>query len=336
MSETVLSVSSRAFMLACERLGVPRAQLLAAAELDQAVLLDPDGRLRLEQVGALWRAAYRLTGAPQLALLAAEGIPFGAYRVIDYLVANAPTVGEGLRKLATYFPIINTGVEISVCRGEYGVAFEFHPCRGHAATLAYAEYSLAACYLRTQQASGVPFPLRVVEFAFPSPTDTAVHRRVFGCDLRFDAPVSRWLMSEDAFDAPAVGPSADLYAVLDAHAAGLRNALTTRDPFMQTLRRAIELELPSHGATLEDVARGMGMGARTLQRRLREHGKTFSEVLDETRDALARAYLHGADGRRNVSISEVAFLLGFANASSFHRAFKRWAGQTPAAWREGA
>ena len=68
---------------------------------------------------------------------------------------------------------------------------------------------------------------------------------------------------------------------------------------------------------------------RTLQRRLEDEGTGFRTVLDDHRNRLAHAYL----GQRNLSVAEVAYLLGFASTPAFHRAFKRWAGQTPAEFR---
>ena len=89
---SVLSVSSRALLDACARLGFDTGQILAAANLDPVTLRDPDARIPIEQADALWRKAYELSNDPNLALHAIEVLPFGAYRVIDFLAASAPTV----------------------------------------------------------------------------------------------------------------------------------------------------------------------------------------------------------------------------------------------------
>src|SRR4051794_21985510 len=97
---------------ACAGLGLDTAQILAAARLDPAVLRDPDARMPIEQVDALWEKAYELSQDPNLALHAIEVLPFGAYRVIDFLASTAPTIGTALAKAADYFPVVNAAVRL--------------------------------------------------------------------------------------------------------------------------------------------------------------------------------------------------------------------------------
>ena len=96
--------------------------------------------------------------------------------------------------------------------------------------------------------------------------------------------------------------------------------------------RAIIAEELARGApTIEVVARRMATSTRTLRRRLDDSGTSFRELLDATRAELARTYVRD----RRMPLAEVAFMLGFSEASTFHRAFKRWTKMTPAAWRAG-
>jgi len=95
------------------------------------------------------------------------------------------------------------------------------------------------------------------------------------------------------------------------------------------VREAIEAELRGGDPRLESIARRLAMSPRTLQRRLRDHGVLFNDVLDAMRFRAAKSYL----AKRDVAAREVAYLLGFAEQSSFNRAFKRWSGQTPVDYR---
>ena len=92
-----------------------------------------------------------------------------------------------------------------------------------------------------------------------------------------------------------------------------------------TLRRSLAGKRP----TLQDVARELGLGARTLQRRLTDAGITFQQLVEETRRDLAHHYLK----QSNVELNEIAFLLGFEDANSFFRAFQAWEGTSPSEWR---
>ena len=114
MGGTVLTVSSRALLDSCERLGIDTSALLRATGLTREIINDPDHRLSEQQVKELWRLAYQASGDTNLALHAAETLPFGAYRVIDYLAASAPTVGDAISHVAAYFPIINSAVRLVI------------------------------------------------------------------------------------------------------------------------------------------------------------------------------------------------------------------------------
>ena len=89
-------------------------------------------------------------------------------------------------------------------------------------------------------------------------------------------------------------------------------------------------QLPEQGADLELLAHSLQLSARTLQRRLREAGLSFSELLDETRQQLVLHYLRDPA----LELAEIAFLVGFSEAGSLARAFRRWTGQSPGAYRQ--
>jgi AraC-like DNA-binding protein len=95
------------------------------------------------------------------------------------------------------------------------------------------------------------------------------------------------------------------------------------------VREIVFAELSRGNLTMEIVARKLGMSIATLRRRLDEEGTRFSEIVEMLREELARQYLR----EKNHATSEVAFLLGFADVVSFHKAFKRWTGQTPTEFR---
>src|SRR3954468_10523098 len=111
---TVLTVSSRALIAACVRLGLDTESLLRAAGISRETLDDPDARIEGNQASALWMKAYELSGDPVLSLHAAEACPLGAYKVIHYIAANASTVGEAFRYSARYFPLINTAITLPI------------------------------------------------------------------------------------------------------------------------------------------------------------------------------------------------------------------------------
>jgi hypothetical protein len=108
-SGTVLSVSSRALLVVCERLGLDTEAMLRSVGISRQTLGDPGARLEASKVRALWARAYELSGDPVLSLHAAEACPLGAYKVIDFMASSAGTVGEAFCNGSRYFGLIWTG-----------------------------------------------------------------------------------------------------------------------------------------------------------------------------------------------------------------------------------
>lgn len=324
---TVLSVSSRALVAACERLGVDADALLRSVGIDRETLEDPDARLRNPDVGALWAKAYELSRDAVLSLHAAEACPVGAYKVIDYMAATSRTVGEAFRSAARYFPLINTAVRITIDESADPVAFDVADATGDPAgvTRPYAEYCLAVFVLHVRAGTGVTFPVRRVTFAQRRPADTSEHERIFGCPVAFEAHRNRLSVDRDAWETPARGPQPGVLAVLIEHADLLLERLPRGPDLVERARRAIAGRLRGRASSLESVAHELAMSERSLQRHLRDLGYTFNGLADEVRAATARLYLDQPD----MALSEIAYLLGFADQSAFHRAFKRWTGFTP-------
>ena len=99
--------------------------------------------------------------------------------------------------------------------------------------------------------------------------------------------------------------------------------------FLSRFRNELGRALGQGQADLDHLAKRLGMSARTLRRRLREHDTTHRQEQDSVRRRLAMHHLR----RREFSIGEIAFLLGYSEPSAFHRAFRRWTGTTAMAWR---
>ncbi len=326
-------MSSRALLDACARLGLDTGQILQAARLDRVTLQDPDARIPVEQVEALWQKAYELSNDPDLALHAIEVLPFGAYRVIDFLASSAPTIGAALAKISDYFPLINGLVRLPYAVGEGHVTFAVEaPSRPSTITRPYAEYTLAAVFLRTRPATSQPFRLMRVEFSHPRPADISEHERLFECPVRFGAGTCQMVIARDVWDTPRTGGDPTLFSILDTHARMLLDQLPSPADIVGRVREAIEAELCGGSPKLESVARRLAMSPRTLQRRLGDRGVLFNDVLDAMRFRAAKSYL----ARGDIAGAEVAYLLGFAEQSSFNHAFKRWSGQTPTEYRRRA
>ena len=323
---TVLTVSSRALVEACDRLGVDTETLLRTVGIRRETLEDPDARLQNREAGALWAKAYELSGDPVLSLHAAEACPLGAYKVIDYLGSSARTVGEAFRYAARYFKLINTAVSLPIDDSGDPVTFDVTGEGGPAdVSRPLAEYCLAVFVLHMRAGTGAPVGLRRVTFTHRLPADVSEHERVFGCPVGFEEEHNRLVLDRAVWETPTSGAHPGVLGVLTEHADLLLSKLPRGPDLIERTRRAIGERLCCGDPSLENVARELGRSERSLQRHLRELGYSYNALADEVREATARLYLEQPD----IALAEIAYLLGFADQSTFNHAFKRWTGSTP-------
>lgn len=326
---TIAATSTLAMVRAAEARGVPTADLLAGAGLTHASIEDPDARLPASTVLSLWTALRERTADPTLQLTAPTALPFGAYHVIDYLVAASSTVGEGIERFARFFRLIADRIAL-----ESGGNDEEHwlcltMADGSPVPPVYVDYVFAALVSRIRMRIRPNLEVRRLLLRQAVPPSTTSYTDLFGPQVLFGAGSDRLCFSPQEWNAPMSTADAALARLLEDHAHILaRHDRAATAGFGTEVRKAIATVLPA-GGSAADVADALHLSVRTLQRKLVAVGTSFSELSDEVRSDLALEYLNDPA----VSIAEVAFLLGFSEQSSFNRAFRRWTGETPGRWR---
>jgi len=320
--------------------GVDAKALMQDAGFDPAWLQDAEARMPLAVEERLWNRAAELTGDPLFGLHAAQSIRPGAFDVLDYAVRTAPDLRNALQRLARYnrlvhdlasFELLAQGEALRIEHRFDGTA---RPCRQA------AEFTLASIVVVASQIGGRPVQALAVEFAHAAPGAVEdigqAFREVFGVLPRFGAPVSCLVLGGEALDRPVPAADPGLSRIVTAHAEQLLAARATAQAAVQEsvaaqVSRQLAEGMANGPMTLGQVAQRLHLSERSLQRRLDAEGTRFADLVDQVRRELALRYI--ADER--LALGEVAYLLGFAEPSPFHRAFKRWTGMTPAAARRG-
>lgn len=169
-------------------------------------------------------------------------------------------------------------------------------------------------------------------FAHPAPANVAPLVEFFGCRPLFDAGEHALHFDAALLDRPGVAADPGLLAVLDRHASALLERVPSVHRLADRVRREIADDLRRGEVGVAAIARHLRMSTRTLQPTLAAEGTSFTAILDRVRHDAALAALRTPE----LSIAEIGFLLGFAELSSFYRAFKRWTGATPAEFRSEA
>lgn len=319
---------------AATALGADLPRLLAATGFDPAVLDDPDARISLVEEEALWQQAVQQTGDPAFGLHAAELLRPGAFDVLDYAVRTAPDLREALQRLVRYHRLVHDLAVFTVSEAPgHGACIEhrfavpgIQPCR-HA-----LEFKFASVMVIGAQVTGAPMQALHVGFPHPAPPALGEYRRIFGVEPVFMAPAATLTLGRDLLARP-LAADAGLSRIVLEHADRLLQARQqAADGLVARVSRCLAEHLCNGPPSLSAMARQLHMSERSLQRRLEAEGTRFAALVDAVRKDLALRYL--ADPR--LALGEVAYLLGFAEPSPFHRAFKRWTGTTPAAMRRGA
>ena len=260
---TVLATSCRGVVAALEDLGHPTEDLLAAAGVDRRVLENPDGRLPADRVLDLWSRAFERAEDPALAVRVAERLPPNAYRVLEYMIACAATVGDGFEKVSTYFAWIAPTVRLPIGRDgdthtfglDAGVPPELVPAVG-------VEFTFCTVLLRLRATTGVELRPVEVELAGPRGPSARELERVLQAPLRFEAGVNQLRFDAETWSRGSAAPDPTMLAVLEGHAADLVARATTSAVFASRVRDALASLGPA--ANMETVARHLAVSSRTL------------------------------------------------------------------------
>jgi AraC-like DNA-binding protein len=152
----------------------------------------------------------------------------------------------------------------------------------------------------------------------------------FGCEIEFDAGVDQTTFPGAIKDLALVGSDPYLNNLLIASCEEALAQRATRSGNLRSdIENAIAPLLPHGKVSVAEISRRLGLSQRTLARRLAAEGLTFGKILDEMRADLAQRHVRDS----GYSISQIAWLLGYQEASAFTHAFKRWTGRTPRAMR---
>ncbi|HEX5058321.1 MAG TPA: AraC family transcriptional regulator ligand-binding domain-containing protein, partial [Kofleriaceae bacterium] len=252
----------------------------------------------------------------------AEHSPIGTFEALDYALWASSTFGDALDRLVRFLRIIGDDLTLHVTRA--GKWARVHRVVVHDQRHR-AECFLAILVLRGRELLGRPLRLREVRFTHRRPADIRAHRRLFHCPIRFGSSVTELVFDVNQLDAPVRSARPGLAAVLDRHLRDLLSRLPQRGSFVHRVHQSIARTLHAGRPSLKTTARALHMSSRTLQRHLQDVGVTHRQIVEDVRRDLAERLL----ATRRMSITEVAFLLGFEDVSGFRRAYRQWTGMNP-------
>lgn len=258
-------------------------------------------------------------------------------RAFGLAFKSAPTLRQAFTRMGRYTRLHNQVSAFDVVdKPDLGVFCWTHE-KSHAAGIGDMlsnEAALGTTLSLCRETAGRALTPVRVQFAHERAGSKAPLLAHFGVEPVFGAEIDGMQFALEDIDRPTLKGDPAIWDFFTDHLEGALPAavLAQRMPLERQVVEEIAKLLSGGVPQVSDVARGLGLGTRTLQRRLSDRGCTFQSLVDEARRQLAQQLVGGS----RYSLSEIAFLTGFSEQSAFTRAFKRWSGQTPGAYRSSA
>lgn len=311
--------------------GVTRDELLRRAGLIETQLDDPNARLRYSEVWRICELAMELTGDPALGLHWAETHAAHSFIPVAHLVMHAASLRAGLASLTQFERLLSDEPNFRLLEQDEHVTLRCTPAlRGASASMRRfaADMMLASFFRIFRSFNPLARPVLIaVEHA--APAYAAEYGRILGQPVLFAQPHTELTFERTVLDAPSPARDQDVHDMLQTLAQDRITRLTQGPSYALRIRDYLIKEGYHQRCDMQHVARRLGLSVRSLRRRLDVEGKSYLDVEGEALATVARHFLR----ERQLSIQETAYAMGFSNTTTFHRAFKRWTGTTPNAYK---
>jgi len=309
-------------------LGVDADEVLRRSGLDPSQLYQANLRTKFSGQPRFWKAAVELSGDPCIGLHLGEQMPVYKGQILEYLFLSSPTFGDGLNRVLNYQRLISDALHGQVSETPNPCLTSYFSEHEHA-TSHLAEAMVLGLIKAFQAVTDGTFKADRIVFNHSPNTDMAEYQRIFQCPVEFNAK------SFQLFFPASLLSYRSLYAepeLLNLHiqAADQHLAILQQQDLITEVRSLLGALLESGETTLENVAARLHVTPRHLRHQLDLAGTSFQRLLNDYRHRLARRLLSQTDE----AISEIVYLTGFSEPSTFYRAFRRWEGTTPIEYRQ--
>lgn len=305
---------------------IDAAELLEGSGLHARMLEEPHARIPMRLYDQLVSRARQLTGEPALGIFMGLRRRVSMYGFLGFAAMSASSLREVLELAVRFSPTISTAIKLSLHVEDGLAALRVDECYDPGANRDVAVFALIMGLDQMGKAlTGQEIPGEA-HLAIPRP-DYADRFPDLMRHVRFDAPVTQLVFEAKYLELPLVAPDrAGMRLAREQCERALRE-LGLDGGIVDRVRGLVAS--PEGVSSLEDVAARLRLSARTLKRRLAQQGVSFSELLDQERCQRARLLLCSSQ----LSLMEITERLGYSTLPNFARAFRRWTGQTPAAYR---
>jgi AraC-like DNA-binding protein len=329
---TATGFAARRAVVALRNHNIDPAPLLERFGLSEQAVNEDEIRVSAAAQARFLESAAEALHDPALGFHLATEVNPRAVGVLFYVTSAAKDLGEAIELFARYLRIVNEAVRVKLTRQSGELAVELHLVgvprfrAGH-----NAEFGVAVIVKSLREITGRTVHPTKITFVHMRSSGLREFERFCGCPVEFGGSSDKLVFSNQSLATPLITEDVHL---LDALRPICDEAAQQRETAPGTLRALVENEaqklLPHGRAQRHNVAKQLAMSTRTLARRLASEGTTFEDVVDELRRSLALQYIKIP----SISLSQIAWLLGYEGGTSFNHAFRRWTGVPPSAARD--
>ncbi|WP_339488919.1 AraC family transcriptional regulator [Pseudomonas sp. EL_65y_Pfl2_R95] len=317
-----------------ERQGQPVDKLIEQMGLSAQILAQRDQRIDAQLYLQLLEFGVKATGDTCLGLHLGESVRPGYYGVLGYLIMSCATLADALHRQARYATLVGNLGQVDLADEPPRAGIEAQVAHSWQPLLAQqsrqlSEETLAGWMTFGHWISGLQIPPTEVRFQHRAPADTREHQRIFRCPVLFDQADNALVFPKRLLSSPLSQADVQVRSMFDAYADRLLTEIKQGNSVLDQTRLQLVKQLSQGTPELAQIADQLAMSPRTLQRRLSDAGLSFNQLLEQTRKHMVLQYL--ADPA--LELSEIAYLVGFSEAGSLARAFRRWTGQSPHEYR---
>ena len=309
--------------------GIDPREALTDAGINPDLLDDSNNLITYAARSRLFEICVTRTGCQHFGLLVGLQMNLQSFGLLGSLMRNMPNAGAALRALVTYLHIHTQGA-VTTLRVDDNLAVLCYdvtqPAEG--ATDQIGDGAVAVMLNVMRELCGPKFQAVEASFAHRKPTDIKPFKKVFRTPVYFDAPHFGLVFPRKWLDVRVPGANKELQHQLQIQVDAIKANHGVELP--EQVRNVMRSALLTGHCSEKQIATLFGMTSRALIRRLQTFDTGFQELLDECRHDMARQMLENS----SLTIGLIAEALGYARASTFIRAFRRWSGTTPALWKE--
>ena len=311
--------------------GVSRDVLLEKTGISPETLNEADARIPLSKYHLLYKTAVELSKDPAFILKTAEQYEPEHFGILDNMLKCCKNIYEANHQRERFYRLMATQYQISFVRNDNDFSILFTP-EDQQSYFPNSEEALSVEYITSYKklTERTILPLEV-HYTFSKPSYYEEYLRIFQCPVLFDQNQTCMIFDLKVEDIPITTYNSYLNSFLTQHASEKLEKLNALvdSTFSNKISKIIMEEMSKGEVSIEKVADRMFSTRKNIYVKLKEEGTSFSELLQNIRKELAKSYLN----QRDLSITDIAYILGYSERSTFYRAFKKWYDQTPKEYR---